>query len=39
LEIPLLKALVILDGKAKPAEVYPEVERTGGLSPTDFPEE
>jgi len=38
-EIPLLKALVKLGGKAKPAEVYPELERTMGLNPKDFPEE
>ena len=38
-EIPLLKALVKFGGKAKPAEVYPEVEKIMGLNPTDFPEE
>jgi hypothetical protein len=38
-EIPLLKALVKFGGKAKPAEIYPEVEKTMGLNPTDFPEE
>ncbi len=38
-EIPLLKALVKLGGKAKPIEVYPEVERIMGLNPMDFPEE
>ena len=38
-EIPVLKALVKFGGKAKPAEVYPEVEKTMGLNPTDFPEE
>ncbi|MBA4369375.1 MAG: hypothetical protein C0403_17255 [Desulfobacterium sp.] len=38
-EIPLLKALVKLGGKAKPVEVYPEVEKIMRLSPKDFPEE
>jgi hypothetical protein len=38
-EIPLLKALDKLDGKAKPVEVYPEVEKIMGLSPEKFPEE
>jgi hypothetical protein len=38
-EIPLLKALVTCGGKAKPVEVYPEVERAMGLNPTAFPEE
>jgi hypothetical protein len=35
-EIPLLKALVKLGGKARPAEVYPEVERTMGLNHKDL---
>jgi hypothetical protein len=38
-EIPLLKALVKLGGKAKPGEVYPEVERIMGLNTNEFPEE
>jgi hypothetical protein len=38
-EIPLLKALDKLGGKAKPAEVYPEVERIMGLNSKNFPEE
>jgi hypothetical protein len=38
-EIPLLKALVKLGGKASPAEAYPEVEKMMGLNPKDFPEE
>ncbi len=38
-EIPLLKALVKLGGKAKPVEVYPEVEKMMGLNPIKFPEE
>lgn len=38
-EIPLLKALIKLGGRAKPANVYPEVERIMGLNPKDFPEE
>jgi len=38
-EIPLLKTLVKLGGKARPAEVYPEVEKMMGLNPRDFPEE
>jgi len=38
-EIPLLKALVKLGGKAKPGEVYPEVEKIMGLNTNEFPEE
>lgn len=38
-EIPLLKSLVKLGGKAKPAEVYPEVEKIMRLNAKDFPEE
>jgi len=38
-EIPLLKALVKLGGKAKPAQVYPQVEKIMGLNPIDFAEE
>lgn len=38
-EIPLLMALVKLGGKAKPVQVYPEVERIMGLTPEKFPEE
>lgn len=38
-EIPLLKALIKLGGKAKPSVVYPEVENIMGLNPEDFPEE
>lgn len=38
-EIPLLRALIKLGGKARPAEVYPEVEKIMGLNPIDFPEE
>ena len=38
-EIPLLKALVKLGGKARPAEAYLEVEKMMGLNPKDFPEE
>lgn len=38
-EIPLLKALVKLGGKAKPAEVYPEVEKIMQLNSKNFPEE
>lgn len=37
--MPLLKALVKFGGKARPAEVYPEVEKIMGLNPKDFPEE
>jgi hypothetical protein len=35
----MLKALIKLEGKARPAEVYPEVEKIMGLNPKDFPEE
>ncbi len=38
-EIPVLKALIKLGGKAKPSDVYPEVEKIIGLSPGKFPEE
>lgn len=38
-EIPLLKALVKLGGKAKTKDVYPEVEKIMGLSQAKFPEE
>jgi hypothetical protein len=38
-EIPLLMALVKLGGKAKPVQVYPEVEEIMGLNPGKFPEE
>ena len=38
-EIPLLKVLVKLGGKARPAEVYLEVEKSMGLNPKDFAEE
>jgi len=38
-EIPLLKALAKLGGKAKPVEVYPVVEGLMRLNPKDFPEE
>jgi hypothetical protein len=38
-EIPVLKTLIKLGGRAKPSAVYPEVEKIIGLNPTDFPEE
>lgn len=38
-EIPVLKALIKLGGQAKPSEVYLEVERIMGLSPSEFPGE
>lgn len=38
-EIPLLKALVKLGGKAKTKDVYPEVEKIMDLSQAKFPEE
>lgn len=38
-EIPVLLALVKLGGKAKPKDVYPEVERIMGLTPGQNPEE
>ncbi|MBN1830440.1 MAG: winged helix-turn-helix domain-containing protein, partial [Deltaproteobacteria bacterium] len=38
-EIPLLKALLKFGGKAKPSQVYPEVEKTMGLNRKNFPEE
>jgi hypothetical protein len=38
-EIPLLKVLVKLGGKTRPAEAYPEVEKSMGLNSKDFPEE
>ncbi|HYA88840.1 MAG TPA: winged helix-turn-helix domain-containing protein [Nitrospirota bacterium] len=38
-EIPLLKALLKLGGKARPKDVYPEVEKIMGLTPDKFPEE
>ena len=38
-EIPLLRALLKLGGKTRPAEAYPEVEKIMGLNPKDFPEE
>lgn len=38
-EMPLLKALVKLGGKAKTKNVYPEVEKSMGLSPAKYPEE
>jgi hypothetical protein len=38
-EIPLLRALIKFGGKARPAEAYPEVEKSMGLNPKDFPEE
>lgn len=38
-EIPLLQALVKLSGKAKVKDVYPEVEKIMGLTPSTFPEE
>jgi restriction system protein len=38
-EIPLLQALAKLGGKAKPVDVYPEVERIMKLNPKNFPEE
>jgi len=38
-EIPLLKALVKLGGRARPAEAYSEVEKSMGLNLKDFPEE
>jgi hypothetical protein len=34
-----LKALIKFGGKAKPAEVYPEVEKIMGMNPKGFPEE
>ena len=38
-EMPLLKALINLGGRAKPSEAYPEVEKIMGLNPTEFPVE
>ena len=38
-EIPLLKALIKLGGKAKPSDVYLEVEKIMSLNPAEFPEE
>ena len=38
-EIPVLKALIKLGGRAKPSEVYPEVEKMIGLNPAEFPGE
>lgn len=38
-EIPLLKTLIRLGGKARSSEVYPEVEKMMGLNPAEFPEE
>ena len=38
-EIPLLKALINLGGKARPVDVYPEVEKIMGLNPAEFPSE
>ena len=38
-EMPLLKALVKLGGKAKTKNVYPEVEKSMGLSLAKYPEE
>jgi hypothetical protein len=38
-EIPLLKALIYFGGRARPAEVYPEVEKIIGLNPAEFPSE
>lgn len=38
-EMPLLKALVKLGGKAKTKDVYPEVEKIMGLNSAKFPEE
>mgnify|MGYP001614700536 CR=1 FL=1 len=38
-EMPLLKALVKLGGKAKTKNVYPDVEKSMGLSPAKYPEE
>ena len=32
-EIPLVKALIELGGRAKPSKVYPEVEKMIGLNP------
>jgi hypothetical protein len=38
-EMPLLKALIRLGGKAKTKDVYPEVEKIMGLASSKFPEE
>ena len=38
-EIPLLRALINLGGKAKTKDVYPEVEKIMGLSSEEYPEE
>jgi hypothetical protein len=38
-EIPLLKALVKFGGQAKPRDIFPEIEKTMGLSPDKSPEE
>jgi len=38
-EIPLLKALIRLGGKAKTKDVYPEVEKIMSLTSSKFPEE
>ncbi len=37
-EIPLLKALIKLGGRARPSEAYPEVEKIMGLNLKDFPQ-
>jgi hypothetical protein len=38
-EIPVLKALMELGGKAKPVDVYPKAEKIMGISAGEFPEE
>ena len=38
-EIPLLRVLIKLGGRAKTKDVYPEVEKIMGLSPSKSPEE
>lgn len=38
-EMPVLRAIVNLGGKARTKDVYPEVEKIMGLTPSGFPEE
>lgn len=38
-EIPLLEVLIKLGGGAKTKDIYPEVEKIMGLSPSKSPEE
>lgn len=38
-EMSVLRAIVNLGGKAKTKDVYPEVEKIMGLTPSGFPQE